>query len=76
MTTDKESTRERQRADLKARIARARRAIAYANSCEKASKGANFSPQLRAKTQADCEATRNTAKALLRILLAELEQLK
>ena len=69
MSTDKQT-------DLKARIAWVRNGIAYADRSEKESRGPQFSPELRAKTKTDCDDTRTTAKALLRILLAELELLK
>lgn len=65
-----------QKSDLKARIARARRVVAYADSCQKFSMVPGVSPELRAKMKADCDATRSDAKGVLRILLAELEQSK
>lgn len=63
------------RADLTARIARARRGIAYADLCEKEAKSLKFTADKEAVIKADADAVRGPAKQLLRILLNELQGL-
>lgn len=65
----------RKRADLRKRIAGARRAIAYVDRCEKEAKALKFSPVQMAKIKFDADEVRKPARALLQILLAELKEL-
>lgn len=62
-------------AELKARIAQARRGVAYADRCEKEAKTSKFPAGQLAVIKADANAIRGTAKQLLRILLDELKGL-
>ena len=76
MTTDaNNSDMAQRRSDLTARIAAARRGIAYADSCEKEAKSLKFTAKTVAVIKADADAIRVHAKPLLRILLDELKGL-
>jgi len=58
-------------ADLKARIARARCCIAYADRCEKDSRSLNLTAEQLAVIKTDAAAVRDPARKVLQILLSE-----
>lgn len=75
MTTKNDTDLLSRRTELKARIARARRAIAFADHGEKEMKPLNLSAEQLAVIKAGADAIRSTSKQLLRILLEELKGL-